>query len=210
MRWLALILVATTLAFPVRAEDIVDVLRRSQQQRLDALQPAADGARARTVRRSFEALREALDFDVPVDLHVVTGPVIAETVHGHIIVAHESLADMPEGARLFILAHELGHVAAGHWKQVGLLYRRWVPGEVTPTATNAVAGRLGREASGLAHRHEFEADAFALQALRRLGRTPQDAFEAFLRLGVTPDTPTHPGTRKRVALLRATQLAATD
>lgn len=206
MRWFVLILLATTLAFPVRAEDIVDVLRRSQQQRLAALQPATDAMRERVVRRSFDELRAALGFELPVDLHVVSGPTIAETLHGHIIVANESLADMPEGARYFVLAHELGHVASGHWKQVGLLYRRWVPGEVTPQATNAVAGRLGREASGLAHRQEFEADAFALQALRRIGRTPQDAFEAFLRLGVTQETATHPGTRKRVALLRAAQL----
>lgn len=187
-----------------RAEDIVDVLRRSQQQRLEALSAAdADGARTATVRRSFAALVAAEPALPPVDLRVITGAVIAETVHGHIVLANESLAELPEDERLFVLAHELGHVMQQHWLQMALVYQKWVPGEVTPEVTDAVAGRLGREASVLAHRQEFEADAFALRLLRRTGHDPAAAFSAFLHLGMTQDTATHPGTRKRVASLRA-------
>jgi len=138
-----------------------------------------------------------------VDFYVIRGEVIAETLHGHVVVANESLADLPEGTRLFVLAHELGHVAGSHWLQMGQLYRRWVPGEVTPQQTGPVAALLGRDASGLAHRQEFEADAFALAALRALGHPPREALSAFMHMGVQHDTATHPGTRKRVASLRA-------
>ena len=48
----------------------------------------------------------------------------------------------------------------------------------------------------------YEADAYALQVLRRLGRSPHDAFTAFMQQGMLQDTATHPGTRKRVAQLR--------
>lgn len=202
--WMRVTFLVLALAGSARAEDIVDVLRRSQQQRLETL-PAADPAspRAETVRRSFAALVAAQPALPPVDLRVITGAVIAETVHGHIVLANESLADLPEGERLFVLAHELGHVAQRHWLQMALVYQKWVPGEVTQEHTDTVAGRLGRDASGLAHRQEFEADAFALRLLRRAGHDPAVAVSAFMHLGMTQDTATHPGTRKRVALVRA-------
>lgn len=202
MRWLAVTVLGLTLAGVAHGEDIVDVLRRSQQQRLDSLEAAAEGERAQTVRRSFEFLRERLAPLPPIDLHVIKGGVVAETLHGHVIVANESLADLPEGERLFILAHEIGHVARQHWLQLGVVYKRWIPGEVTPAATDPVAGPLGREASHTAHRHEFEADTYALQALRRLGYPSEVAFSSLRLMGLQQDTATHPGTRKRLASLR--------
>jgi Zn-dependent protease with chaperone function len=139
----------------------------------------------------------------PIDFHVVAGAVMAETLHGHIVVANESLADLPEAERLFVLAHEIGHVQQRHWLQMGLVYKRWIPGEVTPEKTDPVAGSLGREASGLAHRHEFEADAYALQTLQQLGLPVDAAFSSLRLMGLQQDTATHPGTRKRLASLRA-------
>jgi Zn-dependent protease with chaperone function len=205
MRWLNLTILGLAMAGTARGEDITDVLRRSQQVRLEAMVPATDAARAQAIRHSFETLHHALDADAKAELRVVsTGP-LAETLHGHIVVANEALADLPEGERLFILAHELGHVAAGHWAQMQQLYQRWIPGAVTQDKTDPVAALLGRDASGLAHRHEFAADAYALQAMRNLGWDPRHAFAAFSRQGLQFDTATHPGTRKRIASLRAVQ-----
>ena len=153
MRWLAVTVLGLTLTMTARGEDIVDVLRRSQQQRLDGFTQAIDGPRATLVRQTFEALREKLGPLPAMDFHVIRGPVVAETLHGHVIVANESLADLPEGERTFLIAHEMGHVVNRHWLQMGMVYTRWVPGEVTPEVTDPVAGSLGREASGTAHRH---------------------------------------------------------
>jgi Zn-dependent protease with chaperone function len=192
-----------------RAEDIADVLQRSQQQQLDAL-PAADpgSAKAQALQRSFDALVAALPGLPAAELRVVRGPVLAQTLHGRVVVAHESLGALPEAERLFVLAHELGHVMRAHWAQMTRLYQRWVPVDVRPETTGPVAARLGREASMLSHRQEFEADAFALELLRRTGHDPEAALAAFVHLGVSPDTATHPGTRKRVASLRAGLLQA--
>lgn len=205
MRWLMVTILSLGVMTATAAEDIVDVLRRSQQQRLDALKPAVDGPRAQAVRRSFETLARKLAPLPPIDLHVITGSVLAETLHGHIIVANESLADLPEGERLFVLAHEIGHVKQQHWLQMGRVYQRWVPGEVTPDKTDPVAVPLGREASAVAHRQEFEADFYALQALRDLGLAPDVAFSSLRLMGLQQDTATHPGTRKRLASLRMAQ-----
>jgi Peptidase family M48 len=198
---LFLVLVAT----PVWCEDIIDVLRRSQDTRLAAMALAdPEGPRAGVVRGSFETLRHALpDGMAGIELRVIQGPVAAETLHGMIVVANESLADLTEGARLFILAHELGHVARGHWVQMAQVFQRWVPGEVTPQQTDAVASALGRDASALSRRQEFEADAFAAHLLHGLGWSQPELLVDFTRLGVHGVARTHPGTRERLASLRA-------
>lgn len=191
------------------AGDIVEVLHESHMRRLAAMPLAEDGPRSELVRDSFNRVLQAVAPDVPVELRIVSAGTVAETLDGRIVVVHESLASMPEGVRLFVLAHEVGHVVNRHWAQLGLLYKRWVPGEVTPDRTDPVAGPLGRAASGQAHRHEFEADAFALGVIRRMGRSPQDALAAFTAQGMQHDTATHPGTRKRIAFLRAAESGVT-
>ena len=187
-----------------RAPDIVAVLFRSQQSRLAAMHLAdAESQRARGLRASFDALAQRLRSAPPVELRIVRGEIVAETIHGNIVVANVALGDLPEGERLFVLAHELGHVMLDHWTQMELLYQKWIPGAVTQQHTDAVATPLGRDASALAHRQEFEADAFALRAVRSLGLSEQDVIAAFMGLGVRNATATHPSTMKRVAALRA-------
>ena len=211
MRGLLIIFVALACG-AAHAEDtgaapgIVAVLHSSQQLRLDAMAAADhDGPRAQSLRESFDMLVRHLRTLPPVELRVMRGEVFAETLQGKVIVANEALADLPEGERLFALAHELGHVMLGHWAQLGLLYQKWVPGAVLQEHTDAVAAQLGADASALAHRQEFEADAFGLRTLRALGRSEQDALAVFMRLGARHDTATHPSTRKRVAALRGVE-----
>ena len=188
------------------APDIIGVLHMSQQKQLDAMTPADPASpRALKVRESFEKLLSGLDGPVlsKVELRVVWGEVVGETLQGRIVVANVALADLPEGERIFILAHELGHVMLDHWTQMGLVYSKWVPGPVEQHHTDEIADRLGRDASALAYRQEFEADAFALGTLRALGLPDQHVVAAFMDLGWRNDTATHPGTRKRLAALRA-------
>jgi Zn-dependent protease with chaperone function len=197
--------VACAIAGEPAAPDILAVLQRSQQQRLDGMVPAEAGAaRARKVQDSFTVLVRSLEALPPAtELRVVGGELIAETLHGRVVVANEKLADLPEGERLFVLAHELGHVQLGHWDQMCQLYQKWVPGPVLQSYTDAIAGPLGREGSALAYRQEFEADAFGLRTLQKMGLSEQDVLSAFRDLGLRHDTPTHPGTRRRVAALRS-------
>ena len=205
----SLLWVLLTLATaPAWCEDIVDVLERSQRMRLESM-PAADAQseRAQRVRDSFDKAVLATGLREPVELRIIRGETLAEALLGRVVVANESLADLSEGERVFILAHELGHVALGHWSQLGELYKRYIPGAVTPATTDPVAGPLGRDASNLSHRHELDADAYSVHTLRAMGHSDEDAFSAFKRLGLTRDTPTHPGTRKRMASLRDLQNA---
>lgn len=191
------------------APDILRVLQRSQQQQLDAMTPAdPTSPRAVKVRESFEKLVRVIAHPAlaNAELRVVRGDVVGETLQGHIVVANSGLGDLPEGERIFVLAHELGHVVLGHWAQMSLVYAKWVPGPVEQERTDPIGDRLGHDASMLAYRQEFEADAFALSTLRALNLPDQFAMDAFMDLGWRSDTATHPGTRKRLAALRAGSL----
>jgi len=185
-------------------DTIVDVLERSQQVRLDALVPVdPESPRAQTVRHSFDTLVQALHLQEAVELRVIRGDTVAETLQGRVVVANESLADWPETDRQFVLAHELGHIVLGHWSQMGLMFQKWVPGMVTQQETDSVAALLGRDASGLAYRQEFEADAFAARTMATLANEPCNVLSVFMRLGAYKDTATHPGTQRRLAALRS-------
>jgi Zn-dependent protease with chaperone function len=210
MRWgiATLVLLLAGPAAHADDENILGVLARSQLARLDRARVVDNASpRARTVRGSFENLARVLGLRYLVELRVIEGDTVAETLQGRIVLANESLADLAEGERLFILAHELGHVELRHWEQTERLYRKWVPGVVTPDQTEPVAALLGRDAAGLAYQQELEADAFALRALHALNRPMQDAVSAFMHMGASHDTATHPGTGKRLAALRAAEAA---
>lgn len=189
-------------------ETIAQVLERSQRMQFDslaALQVETDSAEARIITASFEELLTKVGTPVAVELMVVRGPLLAVCLMGRVVVANASLADMSEAERQFILAHELGHVSHGHWGQLGRLYQKYIPDEVVPQKTDAVAGVLGREASQMAHDQEYEADAFAHDVLRRMGRPGDTAVRLFHRLPLVKRTATHPGTMERLAHLRSLQ-----
>ena len=207
MRWPAAVFLALCAVPAVGVEPgdaISAVLDRSQLIRLAAMPSAdAESADARSLRADFEILVRALDLPRAIELRVIQGEVIGETLQGRVVAVNESLARLPQGDRLFVLAHEIGHVALEHWTEMGGLYRKWSPGEVVKSQTDAVAGELGRDASALAYRQEFEADAFALRTMRALGRSDDDVISTFVHLGMRNDTATHPGSRRRIAALRA-------
>lgn len=201
MNRLAVLLLAISGAV-AQAEGIGEVLDRSQQRRLSGFLAADPQAPATLrVRESFDALVRATGLQQPVELQVVTGEVVAETIQGRVIVANQSLGDLHEAARLFVLAHEIGHVSLGHWPKMTLLYQSWLPGELIQARANEVAALLGRDASALAHRQEFEADAFAMRTLQAMGRLPEEIADTLQGLGVYGDTATHPGTQRRLSAL---------
>jgi predicted Zn-dependent protease len=204
VRCFLICLIALGAGSPASSDTIAEVLERSQKVRLEAFDAAApDSARAQIVRNSFNALVRALDLAEPVELRIIRGDTLAETLQGRVLVANESLADWPEADRMFVLAHELGHIALGHWSQMGLMFQKWVPGTVTQQETDSVAALLARDGSRLAYQQEYEADAFASQTMAAFGMPSQDALGVFMRLGSHKDTATHPGTHRRLAALRA-------
>lgn len=188
---------------PAWCGDIVEVLVDSNNLRLKARTEApADSTRAAAIRATWDRLIAIAKPDTVPQLHVVTGALYAEAVMGRTVVASEALADLTEGQRLMMLAHELGHVVLNHWDAQCRLYKRFIPGEVKPETTDPVAGRLGAAAHVQSHRHEFEADAFGYAIARREGVDFPSVMTLLRSMGSSQDTVTHPGAHRRVAHLR--------
>ena len=192
-----------------RADDIVDVLERSQRLRLEQRVAAPDGERTQRVRATFDRLL-ARGRIAPhsVELRVMQGGVQAEAMLGRLLVAGDAVGDLPEGERLLLLAHELSHLTLGHWQALCAVYREHVPGEVRPDTTDPVAHALARHAHEVSHRHEYEADAHGFALARQLGATLDDALSLLMRQPMPGDSATHPATRRRIAQFRMLQARA--
>lgn len=205
MRW-TMMLLALACVHGAQAQGIEQVLERSQQMRL-AQRPAADAASpaAARVRASLHKLL-GLPGLAPLDvqLHLVGGGVFAEALlHRPGVAVSEAVGELPEGERLMMLAHELGHVRMAHAGALKALYKRHIPGEVRPDTTDPAAAALGPQAHALSHRQEFEADAYGYTLVRSLGFGVDTAQGLLLRQGLQMDSATHPGTRRRLSQLRA-------
>jgi Peptidase family M48 len=188
---------------PAWSEDIGEVLQRSQQMRLEQLPEVPDTEpAAAALHESFQRLQQVDAAAAEAQLRVVSVGAVAETLQGHVVVMNVALGTLPEICRLFLIAHELGHVANAHWSQRIALYRQFIPGEVLQAQTDAVAPQLGRAASIQSHDHEFGADAYAMRTLLDMGYSRDDLLEMFFRLGNHGATATHPSTGKRLAQLR--------
>jgi hypothetical protein len=205
MRWSWAILLMGVCLHAAAAENIEQVLERSQQMRL-AQRPAADAESpaAQRVKQSVQHLARLAGANAPsVELVLVGGDLFAEALLDRPgIAVSQAVGDLPEGERLLLLAHELGHVHLAHARALKALYRTHIPGEVRPETTNGASAALGREAHGLSHRHEHEADAYGYTLVRMLGFGLDNAFALLTRQGVQHDSATHPGTRRRIAQLR--------
>lgn len=201
---LSLLLCALLWCSSAWAEDISQVLQRSQQWRLQQ-RPAPDlqSTASERVRSSFERLKQLDARGADVQLKIVGGELFAEAQFGQrTLVVSENAGDLPEGERLLMLAHEMGHLLLGHWGALSALYRSHIPGEVRPETTDPVARKLSVEAQALSHRQEFEADSYGYALARKMGFGLDNAFGLLTRQGLQFDTPTHPGTRRRLAQLR--------
>jgi Zn-dependent protease with chaperone function len=191
--------------FAVRSQGIVDVLQRSQQTRLNQRAPADPSSpESARVRASFARLLALAPQEGAVELVLVGGNLYAEALFGRrSVAASEAVGALPEGERLLMLAHELGHLSLGHWGAMSNMYLRLIPGEVRPQTTDPVAAQLAEQGQALSHRHEFEADAYGFTLVYKLGFGVDNAFGLLTRQGVQSDAATHPGTRRRLAQLRA-------
>ena len=209
MRVLGAILGFTAVLSQARADDILDVLERSQRVRLEQRVVAPDGARTQRIRATFDRLLSQSQVAPNlVELRVMQGGVQAEAMLGRLLVVGDAVGDLPEGERLLLLAHELSHLTLGHWQALCALYRKHVPGDVRPDTTDPVAGALGQDAHELSHRHEYEADAQGFALARQLGATLDDALSLLMRQPMLNDSATHPATRRRIAQLRMLQARA--
>lgn len=198
-------------SFAAKAEGIVEVLVRSRESSLASMQ-VVDQSHPdyEAIAADFKKIHDNAGHTIPADLIVIdNNVVIAEGMLGNKLVVNVNLAKVKENERLFIMAHEWGHLELEHWRKLCDLYLSLIPGEVVQEKTDAVSQELGFKASEMSRNNEFEADFFAVRALVKMGMSKEEAKEsAYSALSLAPskDTATHPATNKRIMAIRQLEI----
>lgn len=121
---------------------------------------------------------------------------------GETIVLSTRLARMNASQRFFIIAHELGHLQLAHHGAI----RSFVAGIVDRTRDEARARvQVHSNLSAISHRHEFDADAFAVRTMQGAGLDPEQAAWIFDSIADSRDNHTHPSPVRRAASIRQQQ-----
>jgi len=115
--------------------------------------------------------------------------------NGKTIVLSARLARLPQPQRFFIIAHEYGHYQLDHQTVMGSLLTRIAGHRRDDTASSPGVTEL-------AHRSEFEADAYAVRLMHLHGMDPEDAAQLFDSLGTGKDNATHPAFGRRAHAIR--------
>ncbi|MFP5406698.1 MAG: M48 family metalloprotease [Gammaproteobacteria bacterium] len=118
---------------------------------------------------------------------------------GKTIVLSTRLVRLPQPQRYFIMAHEFAHHRLAHHARIGTVPAHIVnqqarvipPGDVTDI-----------DAADLAHRREFEADAYAVRMMHAQGLDPEEAARLFDGMGASKDSATHPSFGRRARAIR--------
>jgi Zn-dependent protease with chaperone function len=127
------------------------------------------------------------------------------TFPGNVIVVTEQLADLPEDERLFVLAHELGHIDCRHFAKSKSFIARVLPsGADAPVGKGRIAF-LKRRTSTFFRLQEFEADSYAASLLHRIGRPPGAGIKLFRAIATLDATDTHPAALARLHQLEKLQ-----
>jgi Zn-dependent protease with chaperone function len=195
-------LLAVLCSLVARADTIRQVIEAGARQTLLSI-PAGDPAATPRIVATFDRVKSYLK--EPLLMLKVAKEIntLAMTAGTTIVIA--STAETLNDINLeFIIAHEAGHIVMNHTERRILTYQKYIPGEVTPEKATFANARIGREMMQVAHLGEYEADRFAVKVLSGLGRSKDQITEAFLGMGRTPDTATHPSTAKRVMNMRRT------
>ena len=149
-----------------------------------------------------DVARFAKTVGVPADVRIEVMDCEADgfVYQGRTVVLSTRLTRMNPAQRFFIIAHEMGHVQRGHHGAM----RSFVAGIVDRNPEETRARRqLASSLSEISHQHEFDADAYAVQAMQTAGIDPEQAAAIFDSIGRDADNATHPSAKRRAQAIRA-------
>jgi Zn-dependent protease with chaperone function len=156
---------------------------------------AADHPQRQQIEDDIAGFMQAVPAAAEVRFEVQDCAMDGQLYNGKTIVLSVRLARLSQPQRFFIIAHEYGHYQLDHHSVMsGLLSRRAVHRH------EEVAAAPGVE---LAHRTEFEADAYAVRLMNANGLDPEDAALLFDSLGAGKDNNTHPAFARRGQAIRS-------
>ncbi len=161
-----------------------------------------DEAAKATLNEDFEFLKANGVMPPNALLRVLKANIIAEAHANEVVAVSAKLAQSPREARLFVLAHEAGHLLNKDEENK----RLFIEESVSPLASwqemrqqYAAVLPLLQQAAKL---KEFKADLYAHQELSKLGIDARGAAHKLFTNHASESTVWHPASRDRLAALQ--------
>jgi len=197
MKQLITALVIAFVANFASANPMVEAMRAEDERRLCEAAPVSQ--ETRLLRREATYVLETMGMQkdaVTVLIADCEGYASAATTLNTIIVS-PSLARLPRGERLFVLAHEIGHLANADVKRWLALGEKLGLTADSEASNSAMMSALSREV-------ELNADAFAATVLRKMNINAESAAHSYfqrMKLLDLPGTTSHPAAQSRVSAI---------
>lgn len=139
----------------------------------------------------------------------------AHAMHNGTVVISRGLdaQDLPEPLAAAALAHEMAHILLRHGLRQACTALQAAQARAMPQVWSSDSGP-GRQVRALMHAHELQADALAVQALRRAGYPPHSMsgllqfLAARQSTGAQVSAGSHPDHRLRITLALRAELGA--
>jgi len=153
------------------------------------------------IEADIERFRRHVEVPAAVQFQVMDCDADGFVHQGQAIVLSTRLSRMNPAQRFFIIAHEMGHLSLAHHGAMRGFVARIVDEHRDEARARA---RLVSSLSSISHRHELDADAFAVRAMLSAGLDPEHAAWIFDSIGGDTDNNTHPSAKRRADAIRAT------
>lgn len=137
------------------------------------------------------------DVEVLVSKQAVPGTAL---YYPGVIIVGAELLNQPRAAMAMVLAHEYGHHVHAHWRQslaLGMAYAE-KQGRAKPDVMELAGFVMQAQSKAYNHRIEYEADAFAVQALKSSRLLDRDAVVALLNKIGKDECESHPSAADRI------------
>jgi Zn-dependent protease with chaperone function len=160
--------------------------------------PARDTQR-QLIENDIARVRLVVDVPEDVRFQVMNCEADGFVHQGRTVVLSTRLSRMNPSQRFFIVAHEMGHVQLHHHGAMRSFVADIVKDQ---TDEGRAKAQLVSALASISHDHEFAADTFAVQAMRKAGIDPEQAALIFDSIPDGRDNATHPSARRRAASIR--------
>lgn len=159
----------------------------------------ATGTEADMIRNDFIYLQNNGIIPGNVELMIKEKSSLASAVSEQLIVINVKLAKYDRLDRLFVLAHEAGHIVNADREDTNKLFNLYIPDNLTKTEAYHRFNELKPKLCEVLHRHEYAADDYSTQSLLKLGYAKEEIVIAVANVLEDLDSDlTHPASSDRI------------
>jgi hypothetical protein len=157
--------------------------------------PATMDVRSKVLHDDFNELVRVMGVPSSIRLIVTSSSLVAQAFPGSVLAVNADVADVPKAQRMFVLAHELGHIMKDH---IGSFVQLLKEKESIEKIYAGQGVFIRVNFTEQSHSNEFAADSFARDCLVKMKLSISDAAKFLVPFKDTPASESHPAVAERL------------